>query len=109
MTPAYLFGVTGVLALAVIGVIGPGRRAIYALIALVVVVLVGVYLWAYLSASNTPNNSDCDGCGQHFGRYWDPTYTVLWALVGFAGLVIGASVGMLGRFAMHGLKKAPPR
>jgi hypothetical protein len=90
-----LAGLPAALGFAAVVGLRVNRRGVFAVMLLTVASVMGVYLWAYLSASRLPDPSSCDGCQRHLGRYWDPGYDVALALLTAGCVVVGAGIGAL--------------
>jgi hypothetical protein len=103
VTSLAILASTGVLGLVAVVVMNGRGRGLEATVVLAIVVVAGVFLAAYLSASSGPDHPSCSDCQRHLGRYWDPTTATLLALVGLGGLLAGSSIGALGRLVVRGI------
>jgi hypothetical protein len=81
------------LAVLAVAIGGLRERSVGATAALGVATFVGIYVVAYLSASSGPAHPSCEDCQRHLGRYWDPPYVTLLAILGVIGVAMGAFVG----------------
>lgn len=60
-----------------------------------VLLFVGVFAVAYVSASHGAVGSSCSDCERFAGRYWEPDLVALLALIAATGWCLGAGAGLL--------------
>ena len=72
-----------------------GRWSAAAALALGVGVGSGVVLWAYFSAppSSAPYNG-CSDCENSLGRWWEPTFVIFLAVIGYLFWLLGIGAGV---------------
>ncbi len=87
-------------------------RSGWRLLALVVLgVLLGfcLLLWAYLVAPpNYSQSNGCSDCEEYLGRWWEPNFVLVLAVLGNAAYLVGVGIGAAVGAILRAARKPRP-